>query len=295
MVFQSVLPTNKKIVFITGCDSGVGRFLSLKMLTEGHKVIATFCEQSSYEHEDFKKYAENFIPILCDFTSSNYIPDIVSALKENTIYSIDCLINNAGVSYPDKINCVDEDRISEMFHVNIISMIVITKTILNYLKENEGRIINVSSFNGLIGFPYLSVYSSTKYAIEGFTDSLRRELRRQKIKVILIRPGYLKTKIWSRFSLSNNYSMSTESKNEANRFISFIRMISKTALNVEDVYPYFQKAIFNQSSPNVINIFRKYQYFLLYLNFFSKDKFDLVSDFFINYSLKQSSLRGRES
>lgn len=282
MVFHTVRPISKKTIFITGCDSGIGNYLALKLLSDGHRVIGTFINRNSFETIEFLKYPEAFIPVLCDFTESIYIAEINKVLIERGVFEIDCLINNAGVSCPGKVDSVTAENILEMFNINIVSMILVTKTILSFLKKKSGRIINVSSFNGVIGFSNLSVYSATKYAVEGFTDSLRRELKDHNIKVILIRPGYFKTKIWDAFMQSEGAM--TSAKDDS--FLSFVKMLSTISSDVDGVQSSFYKAIFNKAPADEINIFRKYQYLLLFLNSISKVSFDIVADFFINYSKK---------
>ena len=123
--------------------------------------------------------------------------EITSLTGEHGLYA---LINNAGIASPGPISHLALDKIKYQFQVNVFGLIKMIQMAFDLLiKQGEGsRIINISSVSGLFASPFLGAYASSKFAVEGLSDSLRRELKLMNIKVIIIEPGSIKTPIWSK-------------------------------------------------------------------------------------------------
>ncbi len=137
---------------------------------------------------------ENIIAIELDITDSKSINKAI-----DTIYSqhkhIDILINNAGYGLVSTVEDVTEEEMLSQFNVNVFGILRVCKAVIPIMRENrDGIIINISSFLGKIGLPLLTMYNSSKYAVEGITDSLRYELKDFNIRVHSIMPGFFDTK-----------------------------------------------------------------------------------------------------
>jgi short-subunit dehydrogenase len=171
----------KKIILITGISSGFGKESSELLANQGHTVYGTVrrdCEVSKLVNV-----------LRMDLT------DILSIIKtvETVIGKegrIDVLINNAGMHTGGPIETSPLENIKLQMDTNFLGMVNLTKEILPVMrKQGGGTIINFSSIGGLMGLPFQSFYSASKFAIEGFSEALRMEVKQFNIKVILINPG----------------------------------------------------------------------------------------------------------
>jgi len=142
--------------------------------------------------EDVKQ--ENIIPIHLDITDTSNINKAIDAICTQHNH-IDILINNAGYGLVSTVEDVTEEEMFSQFNVNVFGVLRVCKATIPIMRENNsGIIINISSFLGKIGLPLLTLYNSSKYAVEGITDSLRYELKDFNIRVHSIMPGFFDTK-----------------------------------------------------------------------------------------------------
>ena len=137
---------------------------------------------------------KNITAIELDITNQQSIKKAV-----DTIYSkhkrLDILVNNAGYGLVSTVEDVTEEQMLSQFNINVFGVLRVCKTVIPIMRENQsGIIINISSFLGKIGLPLLTLYNSSKYAVEGITDSLRYELKDFNIRVHSIMPGFFDTK-----------------------------------------------------------------------------------------------------
>lgn len=136
---------------------------------------------------------KNIIPIPLDITNQESINDAIELIY-NEHKQIDILINNAGYGLVSTLEDVKEEEMLSQFNINVFGVIRVCKAVIPMMREKEnGIIINISSFLGKIGLPLLSMYNSSKYAVEGITDSLRYELKDFNIRVHSIMPGFFDT------------------------------------------------------------------------------------------------------
>jgi len=136
---------------------------------------------------------KNIIPIHLDITNQESINKAVQSIyKEHK--QIDVLINNAGYGLVSTVEDATEDEMLSQFNVNVFGLLRVCKAVIPIMRKKEdGVIINISSFLGKIGLPLLTMYNSSKYAVEGITDSLRYELKDFNIRVHSIMPGFFDT------------------------------------------------------------------------------------------------------
>lgn len=193
-----------KYIVITGVSTGIGRAIALELLNSGYFVIGTVRKLS--DSEDLaNKYPDTFKGLICDLQKKDDIKTAADDINEIVGANyLTALINNAGIATGGPLMHQDLEEIRLQFEVNFFGLIDFTQRILPLLgseipqKNQPGRIINISSVNGKIVYPYIGAYSASKFALEAFSDALRYELNIYGIKVIVIEPGIIKTEIWDK-------------------------------------------------------------------------------------------------
>ena len=179
-----------KTVFITGASSGFGRETAKLFHQNGWDVIATM---RSPEKETELGKLKNVLVTALDVQDPVSIKKAVAAGIE-TFSKIDVLINSAGYGLMGVFESATIEQIKSLFDVNVFGLMEVTKHVLPYLRASqEGTIINISSIGGALGMPFGSLYISSKYAVEGFSESLFYELSALNIKVKIIEPGSVST------------------------------------------------------------------------------------------------------
>lgn len=225
-----------KTIFITGISSGIGKATAVAFLKRGDCVIGTVRDENSVM--DLKSEYPNQLRLihlnLKEISSISEIPQILNKLS---IQKIDIIINNAGVAIAAPFQFQDFSEVTETITINVLAVMRLTQVLIPFLlKSNDGRIVNISSVSGENGTPFLASYCASKHAIEGFSESLRRELNIYGLKVILIGPGSIKTPIWDKgFEKIKSLYANTIYKNSFDRFIAFAMNEKENALNPEDV------------------------------------------------------------
>jgi NAD(P)-dependent dehydrogenase (short-subunit alcohol dehydrogenase family) len=189
-----------KTVLITGASSGFGYMTTLKCAEKGFRVIATMRNLDKakiYDAESIDEEVKKRIEIWqLDVTDAISLAHFQERLTE--IDRVDVLVNNAGFAIGGFVEQVPLEAYRRQFETNFFGLISVTKAVLPVMrKQKSGKILNVSSVSGLIGFPGLSAYVSSKHALEGLSESLRLEVKPFGIDVALIEPGSYQTNIWN--------------------------------------------------------------------------------------------------
>jgi NADP-dependent 3-hydroxy acid dehydrogenase YdfG len=176
-----------KVVLITGCSSGIGRDLAMKLAHAGYTVVAT--ARNTETLDDLKVALK--LPL--DVT----LQDSIEKAVESTLQRfgrIDVLVNNAGYAQAGAIEDLLVDQVQRMYDVNVFGVLRMIKVVAPHMRrQRAGQIINVSSIAGKMVTPANGAYSSTKFALEAISDALRLELEPFNIQVILVEPGAIKT------------------------------------------------------------------------------------------------------
>lgn len=179
----------KKVILITGASSGIGKDTALSLIKENHVVygVARRLEMM----KDIVQAGGHAIKM--DILKERNIDDVVNQIiKEQS--RVDVLINNAGYGLWGAVETISIDEARRQFDVNIFGLAYLTKKIIPIMrKQKSGKIINMSSMGGKVYTPFGAWYHATKYALEGWSDCLRIELKSFGIDVILIEPGVIKT------------------------------------------------------------------------------------------------------
>ncbi|AIK39392.1 short chain dehydrogenase family protein [Bacillus pseudomycoides] len=200
-------------MIITGASSGFGFLTALELAKKDYFVIATMRnlnKQTELLSQAAALHLQQNIKIhQLDVTDQKSIHAFQLFLKE--LNQVDILVNNAGYASGGFIEEIPVEEYRRQFETNVFGAISITQIVLPYMrKQKSGKIINVSSISGQVGFPGLSPYVSSKYALEGWSESLRLEVKPYGIDVSLIEPGSYNTNIWEvGKELAENYSEST--------------------------------------------------------------------------------------
>lgn len=187
-----------KQILITGASSGIGLELAKNLCERGYKVWAGARNPDSlnFLHHQYP----NLISILkLDVCNESEIQDAFQKIK-NELRAKDefVLINNAGIALGGPLETLSLVEWKKIFDVNVFGLIRMTQVFLPLLRQSQGRVLCIGSISGRIANPFLSPYASSKFAVRAICDSLRREIGRQNIKVVLIEPGPIKTEIWSK-------------------------------------------------------------------------------------------------
>lgn len=187
--------TQVKTVLITGSSTGIGRAVALYFHQNGWNVAATMRNPSK------ETQLVNLPNVICpalDVTDANSVCSAIEAVKAR-FGAIDVVINNAGYGVTGPFEGASEEQIKRLFETNVFGLMRVTKALLpDFRARKSGIIINISSMAGRLVFPFYSVYHGTKWAIEGFTESLRYEVEPFGIRVKLIEPGTIKTDFYGR-------------------------------------------------------------------------------------------------
>ena len=184
--------------------------------------------------------SELIFPLILDITNSKQISRALETVIE--ILGFDTglkgIVNNAGIGLGGPLEFISIDDLRQQLEVNLIGHVAMTQAFLPLIRKEIGRIINISSMNGRLATPFSGPYVASKFAMEGISDSLRRELDRWGIAVVIIQPGFVSTPILEK-AISRSKMRSTEMPNQA------VELYEKQLMSVEK----FQRKLFQKAMP----------------------------------------------
>jgi NAD(P)-dependent dehydrogenase (short-subunit alcohol dehydrogenase family) len=182
-------------VLVTGASTGIGAHLARALLDEGYVVVATVRDPDDGRDLEL---AGAIVPLL-DVTDDDSIRsarDVVrDALGGTPLRGV---VNNAGVGGFGPLELLSTQEIRDVFEVNAFGAVAVTRAFLPDLRASCGRIVMISSISGRVAAPFLGPYAASKFALEGFADSLRRELLPHGVRVTVVQPGPIATDIWAK-------------------------------------------------------------------------------------------------
>lgn len=185
----------EKVILITGASSGIGKETAKLFQAKSWKVAATM--RSPEKAEDLQRIAD----VECFRLDVTDVDSIRSAI-DSTIEKfghIDVIVNNAGYGLVGPFEAATQEQIEKQFQTNVFGLMNVCREILPYFrKQKRGYIVNVASVGGRITFPLYSLYHATKWAVEGFSESLQYELEQFNIRVKIIEPGPIRTDFYDR-------------------------------------------------------------------------------------------------
>ena len=249
----------KKVV-ITGVSTGIG-YSSAKILCDsGYRVFGSVRKQEDAE-KITSEFGANFTPLIFDVTDLKGIQENAQIVKGELIpgEALAGLVNNAGVAMGGPINLIDTDVFRKQFEVNFFGLIEVTKTFLPMLgvvknSMQQGKIINISSISGRRAHPFVAPYTASKFAVEAFSDALRREMLLYGVDVILIEPGPIKTAIWDKVpDLDDNEFTGTDYESSLRKFYKMFIEMGKKGFDA-DIIGNRVKEILQDPSPKTRHV-----------------------------------------
>ena len=208
------MQNKSKVILITGTSSGIGKASAEYLAQQGHTVFGTSRFPGSYPK------TEDYTILQMDVTDVESIQIAVNQIIEIK-GRIDVLINNAGFGLAGAMEDTSIGKAKEQFETNFFGTARLIKSVLPIMRKQEsGLIINISSIGGLIGLPYQSMYSASKFAIEGLSESLSKELHSSNISMVLVEPGDFATSFTKKREISKN-------ANQSNAFKTTLSVIEK--------------------------------------------------------------------
>jgi NAD(P)-dependent dehydrogenase (short-subunit alcohol dehydrogenase family) len=179
-------------ILITGASTGIGKAAADLFFERGWNVVATMRTPRNSRHD------ARWLELALDVTDAASINAAQSRALEKFGH-IDVVVNNAGYGLVGTFESMSEEKISRQFETNVFGLMRVTRALLPQMRRaGTGVIINVASMGGRLAFPFYSVYHATKWAVDGFSESLQFELAATGVRVKLIEPGAIKTDFYDR-------------------------------------------------------------------------------------------------
>jgi len=180
--------SEKKVWFITGTSSGLGRALAEEVLSQGFRVVAT-ARKPEVLQDLIEKYPDTARAVKLDVTNLQDVKNsIETAVRE--FGRIDVVVNNAGYGLVGAIEETSDAQVKHQFDANVFGVLNVTREVLPLLREQKsGHIVNISSLVGFSAFPGFGIYSATKFALEGLSEALAAEVAPHGIKTTVVAPG----------------------------------------------------------------------------------------------------------
>jgi NAD(P)-dependent dehydrogenase (short-subunit alcohol dehydrogenase family) len=178
-------------VLVTGASTGIGEATVLHLKTLGFDAVGAVRKDEDAERLE----ARGIRTVRIDVTDAG---QIAAARDELGDLALAGLVNNAGIAVASPLEFLPVDRLRQQLEINLIGQMAVTQAFLPALRRAGGRIVMVSSIGGRVALPLVSAYNTSKFGLEGMSDSLRRELMSQGVDVIVIEPGGVKTPIWNK-------------------------------------------------------------------------------------------------
>jgi NAD(P)-dependent dehydrogenase (short-subunit alcohol dehydrogenase family) len=186
--------TNEQTIVVTGASTGIGKATALHLDNLGFKVFASIRKEADGQALKIEA-SDELRPIFLDVTDGDSVAAAVDTVAKETGGELYGLVNNAGLSLNGPLELVPTSEIKQLMDVNVLGLLAMTQAFLPLLRQNKGRIINISSGHGLLAVPDKSVYAASKFAVQAITDSLRVELRPFDVSVSSIVVGKVETAV----------------------------------------------------------------------------------------------------
>ena len=178
--------------FITGCSSGFGRALAQNVLRRGHRCVVT-ARNANQIADLVVPFASSAIALALDVKDDRQRRDAL-ARAEDRFGGVDVLVNNAGHGYSAAVEEGEDAAIREMFDTNFFALAAMTRSVLPGMRARGwGHVVNISSVGGLVGSPASGYYNATKFAVEGLSQALAKEVAPLGIRVTIVEPGPFRT------------------------------------------------------------------------------------------------------
>ena len=228
-------------VVVTGSSTGIGYQISKTLIANGYRVFGSVRNNKDATRVS-SELGSNFVPLLFDVTNEDAVKASVKQvgdLLENQ--TLAGLINNAGIAVFGAVQNLTAEEFKYQFDVNLLGVFHCTQAYMDLLGADKsrngepGKIINISSVSGELGMPFMAAYNMSKFGLEGFSESLRRELMLFGIDVVVVAPGPVKTPIWTKvdkIGMIKRYDNSAFRK-VFSKMLHFTDVLEKTGVSPE--------------------------------------------------------------
>ena len=231
----------EKVAVVTGSSSGIGLLTAVELALNGYRVVATMRNLESrgrLEEAAHKAGVRDRLDLRrLDITEFDSLPGAVEAIVRDHGW-VDVLVNNAGFSVAGFAEDMALDELRLQLETNFFGNVAMTKAVLPVMRaQKSGHIITVTSVAGRLGQPMLSAYCASKYALEGWSESLRVETHSLGIRVVLVEPGSYETDIWTRNVVIAKGALDPASPNKerSQRFAEFVKSSTKHRRDAREV------------------------------------------------------------
>jgi NAD(P)-dependent dehydrogenase (short-subunit alcohol dehydrogenase family) len=221
---MSSSPNNQQpsVAVVTGSSSGIGLAASLALAKNGYLTYATM--RNLAKQDTIQSIAEKErLPVRTvqlDVTDENSVKNTIQSIISES-GRIDLLVNNAGYGLTGAFEDIEIDEIKALYETNVFGVIRVTQAVLPIMrKQGSGRIINISSGAGRIGFPGSSAYVSSKFALEGLSESMAFEVEQFGIKTVLVEPGFVRT------NFAENIAIAKKAQEPRSPYSQMMQMMS---------------------------------------------------------------------
>ncbi|OBB17680.1 dehydrogenase [Mycolicibacterium setense] len=215
-------PEPPEIAIITGASTGIGAATAREFARRGLHVLAGVRRQQDAD----ALRAPGIEPVVLDVTKADHIQALIARIRgDEQGRPVRILVNNAAVQVNVPIETFPIDKWRHMFEVNLFGQVAVTQALLPALIRDNGRVVNISSVGGKLAMATNGPYSCTKYAVEAFSDSLRRELAQSGVKVVVIEPGAVQTEMLGRGITAANELLSTMTPEQIDRYGGQVRAV----------------------------------------------------------------------
>jgi NAD(P)-dependent dehydrogenase (short-subunit alcohol dehydrogenase family) len=246
---------NFKTALITGCSTGIGYWIAKDLIKAKCKVFGSVRKEQDGKALQ-KDLGPDFFPLIFDVTDEAAIERAYQVVKTELKNSkLSLLVNNAGIAVHGPLAHLPMSEFKAQFEVNVFGPQKITQTFLPLLGMDAslqgapGKIINISSIAGKRGLPFLGPYAASKHALEGWSESLRRELALFGIQVVIVGPGSIRTPIWDKAEQQGGQEYESTAYAQAlKKFGEFAIASGKSGLDPQKVSMLVVK-IFNSPRP----------------------------------------------
>ena len=229
-------------VVVTGVSTGIGWAITKVLIQRGFRVFGSVRKTQDAERLS-KEFGERFVPLLFDVTDEAAVRAAAQQVREQlngeTLFG---LVNNAGIAAPGPLLHLSTDDFRHQLEVNLVSVLIVTKAFApllgvdRSLRGRPGRIINMSSVSGKSAYPFVGAYVTSKHGLEGFSETLRRELLLYDIDVIVVGPGPVATPIWDKAEHADvSLYANTDYAESAKRAQEFMIRSGKSGLPPEKI------------------------------------------------------------
>lgn len=227
------------VAFVTGASSGFGLLTSVALAREGYRVLASMRDldkRGRLEAAAKEAGVTDRIEIIqLDVTDFSAAETVIQNVIED-YGQIDLLVNNAGYAAGGFTEELAVEEWQRQFETNFFGLVAVTKAVLPSMRaRRSGKVVNISSISGRIGFPSMGPYVASKFAVEGFSESLRLEMLPYGVHVVLIEPGSYKTEIWSKGLDAVSVNPDSPYVKEMEKILKYVNHVADTAPAPDEV------------------------------------------------------------